>query len=275
MTETERCQPLLRIDRASLVKGGTRILDNLSLQVAEGEHTAILGPNGSGKSSLIKLITRQHYALAHDDGTPTVTIFGQARWDVFALRSRLGIVSGDMEQAFSYQAIADGNGVTGQDAALSGFFASVGLASHHVVTPAMQARAQAALALMEASHLASKALETMSTGEARRVFLARALAPAPRALLIDEPTAGLDMAARRRFLETLRGIARQGTTIILVTHHVEEIIPEIGRVLLMQAGRIARNGPKRDVLTPQTLSAAFDAPVTVTTDGQYYTAAVL
>ncbi len=262
--------PLLRIDAAMLVRGGRRILDGLSLEVRQGEHTAILGPNGSGKSSLVKLITRQHHPLAHADRRPAMTIFGRDRWDVFALRSLLGIVSADLHAAFVGDA-----GMVGLDAVVSGFFAAQGLASHHAVTPDMTRRGVEALAQAGAAFLAERPLATMSTGEARRVLIARALVHDPRALLLDEPTTGLDLIARQRFLETLGGIARRGKTILLVTHHVEEVLPDIGRVILMQGGRIFRDGDKADVLTSENLTALFGAPVGVTESGGYYAARAL
>jgi iron complex transport system ATP-binding protein len=257
--------PLLQIDGATVVKGGVRLLDNLSLQIASGEHTAILGPNGSGKSSLIKLITRRYYPLAASAGRPKITLFGRDRWDIFEMRSLLGIVSADLHQEF-----VGVGGLTGTEAVLSGFFAGLGLAAHHTMTPEMIAHTQDALAQVEALPFAEKPMEQLSTGEARRILIARALAAQPRALLLDEPTTGLDLLARRRFLETLRQIARCGTTILLVTHHVEEILPEIGRVVLMQSGKVFRNGPKEDVLTSGNLSALYGAPVEVTEwDGWY------
>ncbi len=267
MTIQNGAPPLLQIDRATLVKGGTRILDDLSLTLAMGEHTAIVGPNGSGKSSLIKLITRQHYPLAGEDGRPKITIFGRGRWDIFEMRTLLGIVSADLHQTF----VSDG-ALSGLEVILSGFFASQGLARHYAVTPAMRERAQEALALMEAALLAAKPMAQMSTGEARRILIARALVHDPRALLLDEPTTGLDLIARRRFLETLRRIARRGTTVVLVTHHIEEILPEIGRVILMKGGKVFRDGPKQDVLTAPNLTTLFDAPVHVREEAGYYTA---
>ncbi len=259
--------PLIQIDRATLVKGGTRLLDDLSLTISLGEHTAIVGPNGSGKSSLIKLLTRQHYPLAGADGKPKITLFGRDRWDVFELRTLLGIVSADLHQTF----VSDG-ALTGREVILSGFFASQGLAKHHAVTPAMRDQAREALELMEAAPLAGKPMAHLSTGEARRILIARALVHDPRALLLDEPTTGLDLIARRRFLETLRRIAQRGTTVILVTHHVEEILPEIGRVVLMRDGMVFRDGPKQDVLTSANLTSLFDAPVEVHQTGSYYRA---
>ena len=185
---------LLKMTGASVVRNGRRILDNLSLEIREGEHTAILGPNGAGKSSFIRLITREDYPLAGDNGTPPLLIFGQDLWNVFELRSRLGIISADLQFQFLNRTIP--GRTRGMDTVLSGFFASYGLFPHQEVTETMREQARRALSLMEASHLADACIETMSTGEARRILIARALVTEPRALILDEPTAGLDLLAR-------------------------------------------------------------------------------
>ena len=263
-------EPLLKITGATVVKNGTRLLDDLRLEIADGQHTAIFGPNGSGKASLMKLITRQHYPLARPSEEPVITIFGKANWDVFALRTQLGIVSADAQQGF-----VSGETLTGQEVVLSGFFASRGIAGHHEVTADMEDRAERALKLAQAAHLAGKLMEQMSTGEARRVLIARALAPDPKALLLDEPATGLDLSARRRFLETIRGIAQAGKTIILVTHHAEEIIPEIQRTVLLKQGKVFRDGPTEDVLTSENLSALFGEPVQVRRQNGVYSAEII
>ena len=263
--EIDEHAPLLDIRNAVLLRGDRRILDVRSLQIGRGEHTAILGPNGSGKSSLMKLIAGLHYPLAREQ--PVVAVFGRKRWDVFALRSHLGIISSELHQSF----VSD-PGLTGREAVLSGFFASQGLFRNHHVTGEMHERADASLGLVDASHLAAKPLEHMSTGEARRILIARALVSDPQALLLDEPTTGLDLAAARRFLETLRRLAHQGTTILLVTHHVDEILPEIGRVVLLKEGKIFRDGPTRDLLTSNTITELFEARVTISRHGEYYSA---
>lgn len=265
--------PLLRIQHATVVKGhGKRVLDDISLEIHEGDHTAILGPNGSGKSSLLKLITRDDYPLARADGDPPVTIFGRDRWNVFALRSLLGIVSADLYHAVTTSSHGRRHGL---DVAVSGFFASHGLFPHHEVTSDMRQRAAEALALMGATHLAERPVAELSTGEARRLLIARALVSDPRALLLDEPTVGLDLLAMHRFLETLRGVAQRGKTLILVTHHVEEILPEVERVILLKDGRIFLAGPKRDVLTSHHLSDLFEAPVRISENAAgYYTATI-
>ena len=261
--------PLLQIHEASVMRADTLILDRLSLNLAVGQHTAILGPNGSGKSTLIRLIARQLYPLARRDGAPVIRVFGRDRWNVSELRSLIGIVSPALQLDYTSDAPLEVF-----DAVVSGFFSARGLGLNHDVTPAMRERALDALAQMEASPLIGREMASLSTGEARRVLIARALVHGPRALLLDEPCAGLDPASRRRFLESLRKLARRGTTLLLVTHHVEEILPEIDHVLLLRDGRILQEGNKESVLTDNALSATFAMPVHVGRHGDYYSAVV-
>jgi iron complex transport system ATP-binding protein len=262
--------PLLKMQAASVVKNGRRILDSLSLKIREGEHTAILGPNGAGKSSFIRLITREEYPEPHANGAPPLLILGQELWNVFELRPQLGIISTDLQANFLNRTLP--GRTKGLDAVLSGFFASYGLFGHQKVTAGMHRQARRALALMEAGHLAESLIETMSTGEARRILIARALVNEPRALILDEPTTGLDLLARSRFLKTLQNLAIHGKTIILVTHRVEEIFPEIDRVILLNQGRILHDGRKEEVLTSPHLSSLFGAPIRVRRSRGYYTA---
>jgi iron complex transport system ATP-binding protein len=267
-------EPLLELNSASVVLGDTRILDRLTLTIPAGEHTAILGPNGAGKSTFIKLLTLQLYPVARADGEPApIRVFGQDRWNVFELRSKLGIVSADLHDRFVH---GNSNGVvTGLDAVLSGFFATHGVFTHQRITEAMRRQALDALERVDAVRLSGATLDTMSTGEARRILIARALVHQPAALVLDEPTRGLDLVARHHFMERVRAIARQGTTILLVTHHVEEIIPEIARVILLRRGAVARDGAKEEVLTGAHLGHAFDAPLAVTENEGYYHLRVL
>lgn len=261
--------PLLDIHEASVLRGERRILDQLSLRLAVGQHTAILGANGSGKSTLIRLIARQLYPLARPDGVPVIRVFGRDRWSVSDLRSLIGIVSPAMQLDYTSDTPLEVF-----DVVVSGFFAARGLGLDHNVTPSMRERAEEALAQMEATHLVGREMASLSTGEARRVLIARALVHRPRALLLDEPCAGLDPASRRRFLESLRQLARHGTTLLLVTHHVEEILPEIEHVLLLREGKVLQEGSKADVLTSEALTAAFGMPMRVGRQGEYYSADV-
>ena len=261
--------PLLEIQNASLVKDGTRILDALNLKIEAGQHTAILGANGSGKSSLIKLITRQEYPLARPKHAPPIQIWGRARWDVTQLRALLGIVSADVRALF----VREGE-IEAREAVISGFFGSRGLSDHHKIQPEMWDASDAALNLMDATSLALRTLSTLSTGEMQRVLVARALVADPPALLLDEPTTGFDMVARRHFLQTLGRVAQNGKTLVLVTHHVEEILPAIERVVLLRAGKIVADGLKSQILTSPQLSYAFDAPIQVEQHGEFYAAKV-
>ncbi len=260
-------EAVLELCDATVVKNGVRVLDGLTLAIRSGEHTAILGPNGAGKTALINVLTHDDHALAREG--PPVRVFGCDRWNVSELRSQLGIVSADLHHQF-----VNGNcagRILGVDAVVSGFFATRGFLGGLPVTQEMRQRAAATLAGLEAAHLAHKLLNEMSTGEARRVLIARALVTEPRALVLDEPTAGLDVVARHRFLALVRNIAQQGTTIMLVTHHVEEIVPEVERVVLLLRGRIVDLGPKASMLTPERLSLLFEAPIAVREfDGYYY-----
>jgi iron complex transport system ATP-binding protein len=261
---------LISLRHATLVRGDHPVLEDLDFEIRSGEHVAILGPNGSGKSSFIRLVTKQDYPLVGPAGASPMLILGQDRWNVFELRSHLGIVSADLHHAFTG---GQGfGGIRGLEAVISGFFASLGLFQHQEVTAAMGERAHEALATVGAEHLADKRMDTLSTGEARRVLIARALAPDPDALLLDEPTTGLDLGARNRFLQVLSKLAGLGKTLILVTHHIEEIVPEIERVILLKGGRVFMDGPKNEILRSGPVSRLFDMPVEVHRNGKNFSA---
>jgi iron complex transport system ATP-binding protein len=251
---------LLDLRRITVMRGDRAALVDVDLRIGDRERVCILGPNGCGKSTLIKTITRECYPVV-DDGS-SMAIYGQERWDVAELRSFLGIVSPDLVAACTGDA-------TGRDVVLSGFFSSTRIFPHHDVRPLLRARADAALDRAGIAHLADRPVSAMSSGEAKRALVARALVHEPRALLFDEPTNALDVGARAELLTTMRNLARAGLGIVLVTHHVADIVPEIDRVILLSAGRIVDDGPRAGVLTEDKLSALFGVPVRLVEHGGY------
>jgi len=250
--------PLIELDRASVIRGQVRVLDEISLRIEQGCHTALLGPNGCGKSTLIKLITRELYPLARVGDEPPVRVMGQSRWQVDRLRSQLGIVTGDFgaNLASMYE-------LSVEDAVLSGLFASFVIPPFLEISEDQRQLALEALERAHALHLRRRVYAELSTGEARRVLIARALVNRPLALLLDEPSTGLDLVARGQLLAMMRELARQGVTLVLVTHHIEEIVPEIDRVVLLRGGKVLADGPRAQLLDSGHLSEAFGGPVRV------------
>ncbi|WP_313207531.1 ATP-binding cassette domain-containing protein [Stenotrophomonas sp.] len=249
---------MIELDQASVVRGQVKVLHGLSLRIAQGQHTALLGPNGCGKSTFIKLITRELYPLAQADGRVAVKVLGQNRWQVDRLRSQLGIVTGDLSSNLS-----DMPGLTVEQAVLSGFFASYVVPAFREVTADMRARVGETLAMTGALALRERAYAELSAGETRRVLIARALVNRPQALLLDEPSTGLDLVARQQLVATMRVLAQQGITLVLVTHHIEEVIPEIERVVLLRDGRVLADGTREELLRDQPLSAVFGGAISV------------
>jgi len=267
--------PLLDYRNVTVYRGDCVALDNISLSVAEGEHVAILGPNGSGKSTLIKTFTRECYPAPKDDNA-WLRIMGQDTWDVTTLRSMLGIVTNDLVSACTHGMSSDfvenPRRVTGRQTVLSGFFSSIGLWGHHHVTRDMEHKTDEILARFDVTHLADRPLDAVSSGEARRLVIGRALVHDPTALVLDEVANSLDMGASRELRETVRRIAQAGTTVVMVTHHLPDIIPEIDRVIMLSRGRLVGDGHKAEMLTDARLSALFGVDVEVSERGGYYDA---
>lgn len=253
---------LLDMQNISVMRGNKTVLDNFTLKIDANEHVAILGPNGCGKSTLIKTITRECYPVARADSS--MRLLGQEMWNVFDLRSHLGIVSNDLLAMCTGEAV-------GRDVVLSGFFSSNDIYPNHAVDQGKKHLADEALRQLGVSHLAERAVCEMSSGEAKRILIARALVHRPLALLFDEPCNSLDLAAQHGLRQTMRSLANSGIGIILVTHELPDIIPEIERVILMSKGKIVADGCKAEVLKQAPLSTLFGMPVDVVQrDGFYH-----
>ena len=252
---------LIELRNVSIVRNGRVVLRELNLSIADGEHVAIMGPNGAGKSTLIKTITRELYPL-YQAGS-SMKLFGQETWNVSELRSMLGIVTNDVDLFYSRP-------ITGHDAVLSGFFSSVGLSRHQTVRPEMVEKTAELMAWLGIGHLAERLIGEMSSGEVRRVMIARALVHEPRALLFDEPSNSLDVFAQKELRRTMSKLAQSGIAVLLITHHLPDVVPEIERVIFVRDGLIVGDGPKPEMLTAERLGAVFGCPVQVTKQDGYY-----
>jgi iron complex transport system ATP-binding protein len=250
----------LDLSHVDVARGERVVLHDIDLRIRAGEHVAILGPNGCGKSTLILAITCQVYPIVRPE--MRVRIFGRERWDLTELRRHFGVVGADLPGERTAV-------TTGFDAVVAGFFSASTLWPNLHVTGEMRERAGEALERMEAAHLAGQLVGTMSAGEKRRILIARALVHRPRQLLLDEPSNALDLAAQRELRETLRRLAREGTGLVLVTHHLGDILPEIDRIILMRDGRIVADGPREELLTESMLSELFDTPVRIGRDEEW------
>jgi iron complex transport system ATP-binding protein len=246
----------------NVARGERVVLHDVNLNIRTGEHVAILGPNGCGKSTLIKTITRECYPVPRDNSR--ITILGNERWNVFELRLLLGIVSNDLMDRLKGE-------VTGREIVLSGFFSSMQVFANHHVEPEQVQKTNAALERLDAMHLADRPLAELSSGEAQRILIARALVHDPLALVFDEPTNSLDIPMQHKLREAMRRLAQSGVGIVLVTHHAADIIPEIERVVLMRDGRVVADGHKEELLTSDRMSNLFGYPVEIIRrDGFYH-----
>jgi iron complex transport system ATP-binding protein len=272
MTETGTSAPavdeehqFLELENVNVARGDRIVLHDVNLSIRAGEHVAILGPNGCGKSTLIFTITCQIYPIVQPG--MRVRIFGRDRWDLTQLRKHFGVVAAG---PFGSELPGERTAVTtGLDAVIAGFFSASTLWPNLHVTDDMRERAVEALERIEALHLAQQLVGEMSAGEKRRILIARALVHRPRQLLLDEPSNALDLAAQRDLRETLRRLAAEGTGLVLVTHHLGDILPEIERIILMRDGRIVGDGPREELLTAPRLSELFNTPVRIGRDEEW------
>ena len=248
--------PLIDFRNATIWRGSTRVFENLNLEIPQHQRIAILGPNGSGKTTLLKTINRELYPVVRKDSW--VRILGRDRWNVWELRKQIGTVSQDLHSRYTAT-------TTALEVAISGFSSSIGV--HGTLAGKIRSeevqRARDALASLGVAEFAATPLRAMSTGQQRRCLLARALVHEPETLILDEPTAGLDISASFDYLRRIRDLARTGLNIVIVTHHLSEIPPEVDRVVLLKKGAIVADGSKEATLTDQLLSEVYETPVRV------------
>ncbi|HRR67232.1 MAG TPA: ATP-binding cassette domain-containing protein [Methanomassiliicoccales archaeon] len=245
-------EPIVEMRNVTVTKGSATLLRGMDLTVRQGERLVILGPNGSGKSSLIKTMMGE---LRHDTSVPGayVRLRGKDLWNLFDVRKAFGLVSADLQVDLARD-------IDCLDAVLSGFFGSMGTNRSQEVDRGMRRRAMESLAAVGSAHLAGRRFHTLSTGEARRVLMARALVGSPEALVLDEPMSSLDLIGKRLVRQAIRSLAQEGRSLVLVTHDPSDIVPEIERVVMVKNGSVLRDGGL-DLLTEENLTILYDGPI--------------
>ncbi len=252
---------LIDMRNTTVYRGAQKVLDSFSLQLPTQRSIAILGPNGAGKSTLLKVLMRELYPVRTDDSW--VRILGNETWNVWELRRNLGFISQDLQNRyFGY--------VNGLSVVLSGFHSSVGIYDHQEFDAKSVDLANRVMHDLGISELANKPYSRMSTGEQRRFLLARALVNEPSTLVLDEPTSGLDINATFHYLRVIRRLIERGKQIVLVTHHIHEIPPEVDFVVLLKDGNINAVGSKRQLFTDEILSHLYDTPLKVASIEGYF-----
>ena len=261
-------EPIVELEHVNVARGQNIVLHDVSFQVEAGEHLAILGPNGCGKSTLLKTATCELYPIARPE--TRVRIMGRERWDLTQLKRKMGVVSAELpgRQTLS---------ITGFDAILTGFFSSSTLWPNLTVTDEMRERAEEILKVIDGEKLRTKLVGQMSAGQQRRTMIGRAMAGTAtegdvKMLLLDEPSNALDLAAQRDLREMLRGLAQQGVAILLITHHIADILPEIDRIVMMREGRIVADGKKGKLLTEERLGELFGGEIHLSERDGYFNA---
>ena len=239
----------------------TRVFAGFSLHIGAHERVAILGPNGAGKSTLLKLINREIYPVEQDDSS--LTLFGDHRVNLWQLRSKIGFVSQDLQEDYTPY-------TTALAVVISGYFGAIGSHGHLQPDAGQIAHARELMASMGMAGIDDSMFQRLSTGQKRRLLLARALVHNPQALILDEPASGLDMGAGLALLNLLRSYCGTGRAMLITTHHIDEIIPEIERVVLLSQGRVIADGDKAAILTSKNLSALYQTPLRVTEQDGWY-----
>ena len=259
--------PFFELHDAVVRRAGKPILSIDSFAMAQGEHIALLGPNGAGKSTFVNLITREVLPLHRDE--PPVRFMGRDRATLAEVKQLVGIVSSSMQKQISVHLPAI-------DVVVGGLYGSLGVPQRVAVSDESRTRALRALGMVGVADVADRDVMTLSTGQSRRVLIARALVGEPAALVLDEPCTGLDPQGMHHVRASMRRLAQADITLVLVTHYPEDVVPEIGRIVLLKDGRVRADGAKERVLTSESMSDLFDAPLRIVRTGargEYYSIA--
>lgn len=254
---------LIEIKNASVRRNNKYILENVSFEIKKGEHTAILGPNGSGKSTLLNICSMEIHPLWSEK--LFVNRFNKENISKDELRKHIGLVSQTIFQMCNTSYLV-------KDVVTSGIFSSIGIDFHHKINEDNINKTTISLENNYCFHLKDKRMNTLSTGEAQRVLLARALVHNPKLLLLDEAASGLDFPSRSHYRNALENAIKQDKTIVMITHELSQILPQINNIILMKNGKIYKQGNKEELLCEEVLSNLYDQKVYVAKKNGIYSA---
>lgn len=253
--------PLAELNNITAFRGDRKVLQNFNLTLHEGESVAILGPNGCGKSTLLKLLTREIYHV--DKPESSLLIKGQDRINLMQLREWLGVVSQDLQEFYTPY-------TKGRDVVASGLLGAIGVHDHLQLTESQQQRVDEVIGQLGLAYLNDTMFQRLSTGQQRRLLLARALIHNPSTLIFDEPTNSLDLQASFELIATMRELVQLGTNLLIATHHVQEVVPEIERIIFMKDGQIIADGEKAALLTAEHLSDLYGVKLKLMVQDGFY-----
>ena len=253
--------PLAELNNITAFRGDRKVLENFNLTLHEEESVAILGPNGCGKSTLLKLLTREIYHV--DKPESSLLIKGQDRINLMQLREWLGVVSQDLQEFYTPY-------TKGRDVVASGLLGAIGVHDHLQLTESQQQRVDEVVGQLGLAYLNDTMFQRLSTGQQRRLLLARALIHNPSTLIFDEPTNSLDLQASFELIATMRGLVQSGTNLLIATHHVQEVVPEIERIIFMKDGQIIADGDKTTLLTAESLSELYGVKLKLMVQDGFY-----
>ena len=261
--ETDAAAPLIHLRDAVVRRAGRDIFSVDELSVEHGESIALLGPNGAGKTTFLRLITREIHPLHRE--VPPVEFCGASRPLLSEVHARLGVVSGNMQDEIAVHLPA-------LEIVVGGLFGTLGIPKNMNLQVSEEAweAGRRAMQMLGIADLADRDALTLSSGQARRLLIARAIVHDPETLIFDEPCTGLDPQGMYYVRHSLRELVRAGKSLLLVTHYPEDIIPEISRLIMIKDGVVFADGPKEELLTSGQMSALFDVPVEVSEEDGYY-----
>lgn len=238
---------IIEFNSVDIYRGDEKVLQNISFSISG--HTAIIGCNGAGKSTILKAIYKEIYPVKKIDSY--VRILGEENWDLFELRSKIGVISSEEERLARLN-------IPVREYIMSGFFGQLGITSYNQITCEMKDKVNNIANFLSIETLLSREVRSLSTGQTKRCQIARAMIHNPDTYILDEPSSGLDIGAQKILMSSLAALMERGKNIVLVTHHISEILPDIKRVIGIKHGKIIFDGHRDDVLTKDNLSLLFD-----------------